>query len=65
MTDLDRIKKFIFAFPVPFYARGIVEKLLTHENIRKAYAEVGGEDGMRATFDALVRIGKGETQGLP
>ena len=65
MTDLVRVKTFIFAFPIPFYARKAVENLLTHENIRKAYAEVGGEDGMKATFDALVRIGKGETQGLP
>lgn len=58
MTDLERIKKFIFAFPIPFFARGTVEKLLTSENVKKAYEAVGGEAGMQEVFAAVVRIGK-------
>jgi len=58
MTDLEKIHKLIFSFPIPWFAQEMVRSLLTPTNIKKAYTEVGGEAGMQEVFAAFVRIGK-------
>lgn len=58
MTDLDLIRRLIFSFPIPGFARGVVNGLLTEENIRRVYKDVGEEKGVAEVFAALVRIGQ-------
>lgn len=65
MTDMEKITQFVFAFPVPFYARGMLSALLTRENIRRVYETIGGEPGMREVFDAFINVGGAEDEEAP
>ncbi len=67
MTDLEFIKKALEPFKkdIPFFARGLFDKVFTHEKVKEVYEVVGGEDGVRKLADAIIRIGKGEVIGQP
>jgi len=66
-TDLDIIKQAFDPFrkELPFFARGMFDSMFTHGKIKQVYETVGGEAGVEKLAAALVRIGTGETIGLP
>lgn len=69
-TDLDLVRRAFrpLAGKAPGLFRGTVLRMiesLTHQDVRDLYAGAGGEDGIRALMEAILRIGKGETLGAP
>lgn len=69
-TDLETIRSAFLPLAVgaPLLIRGAAQKWiknLTHQTVKDLYVGAGGEPGIQALTAAIIRIGKGETIGVP